>query len=137
MPLQEPAFLSYFKGDRAFVERLDDDLRKRGITARIDTRDVQPASPRRQTICNLIASSKYFIACLSPKYLDDEFSRTQLFLARAYTKRILPILAAPFPRDNVTAALLAAGQQYTHAIRGIDELDIADFTGNYAGWGLG
>jgi hypothetical protein len=60
-----------------------------------------------------------------------------LFVARAYGRRVLPILVAAFPDGGPRAALLASGDRFTHAIKGLEELDIADFTGLLPRWGLG
>lgn len=137
MPVSKQVFISYHSSDLAFVRRLDNDLLKRGIRASIDTR-FAPGKSRHWTIKEQILVSDCFIACLSPQYLGDEFSRTQLFMARAYGKRILPILVAPFtPGQSPRIDLLTAGQKYQHAIKGIEELDIADFSGAYPVWGLG
>lgn len=137
MPQPKQVFMSYHSTDLAFVRRLDSDLSKRGIQASIDTR-FAPGQSRRWTIKEQILASDCFIACLSPQYLGDEFSRTQLFMARAYGKRVLPILVAPFtPGQSPRIDLLTAGQKHTHAIKGIEELDIADFSGAYPVWGLG
>lgn len=137
MPQPEQVFISYHSTDLAFVRRLDSDLSKRGIQASIDMR-FAPGKSRHWTIKEQILASDCVIACLSPQYLGDEFSRTQLFMARAYGKRILPILVAPFtPGQSPRIDLLTAGQKYTHAIKGIEELDIADFSGDYPVWGLG
>jgi TIR domain len=137
MPQPKQVFISYHWTDRAFVTRLDNDLLKRGIRALIDTR-IPPGKSTHWTMKEQILTSDCFIACISPQYLGDEFSRTQLFMARAYGKRVLPILVASFtPGQSPRIDLLAAGQKYTHAIKGIEELDIADFSGTYPAWGLG
>lgn len=137
MSPSKQVFISYHSTDLAFVRRLDSDLLKRGIQASIDTR-FAPGQSRHWTIKEQILASDCVITCLSPQYLEDEFSRTQLFMARAYEKRVLPILVAPFtPGQSPRIDLLTAGQKYSHAIKGIEELDIADFSGAYPVWGLG
>ncbi|MCS6305782.1 MAG: toll/interleukin-1 receptor domain-containing protein [Nitrospira sp.] len=137
MPQPKQVFMSYHSTDLAFARRLDSDLLKRGIQASIDARFV-PGKSRHWTIKEQILATDCVIACLSPQYLADEFSRTQLFMARAYGKRVLPILVATFtPGQSPRIDLLTAGQKYTHAIKGIEELDIADFSDAYPVWGLG
>ena len=130
--------ISYHESDRKLVHRLDGDLLKRGIKVWIDSRNIEAGQSRRHTIYNCIVSSDCFVACLSPQFLDDEFCRTQLFLARAYNKQILPVLISIFsPGRSPRFELLEAGQKYEHAIKGIEELDILDFSGHYGAWGLG
>src|SRR5262245_510074 len=131
-----PVFVSYHDADLAVVERLDADLRKRGVTAFIGARSVPPGQSKTSTIESKIVESTYVIVCLSPEYLNDKFARTQLFIARAYGKRILPILVGDFP-ERPLAVLREAGDTYPHAIKGIEELDIADFGGHYPRLGLG
>lgn len=136
--MSRQVLISYDKSDSGLVQRLDGDLIKRGINVWIDTRNVQPKQSKRQTIYEGIVSSDCFIPCLSPRFLEEEFCRTQLFLARAYNKQILPVLISRFslgrsPRFD----LLEAGEQYTHAVKGLEELDIVDFSGHYDAWGLG
>ncbi|NGZ09592.1 MAG: TIR domain-containing protein [Nitrospira sp. LK70] len=77
MPVPKPVFISYHSTDLAFVTRLDSDLLKRGIRASIDTR-FAPGKYTHRTIKEQICASDCFIACLSPQYLGDEFSRTRL-----------------------------------------------------------
>jgi hypothetical protein len=104
----------------------------------IDKRNVKPSQSKRQTIYEGIISSDSFIACLSPQFLQDEFCRAQLFLARAYGKQVLPILINHFsPERGPRIDLLEAGQKYEHAVKGIEDLDIVDFSGNYNRWGFG
>jgi TIR domain len=138
VPLLDRVFISYHRADGELVRRLDGDLQKRGIEASLDTRSVPHGMSRQATILKLIVDSQYFIACLSPHYLEDDFSRTQLFVARAYGKRILPIIAGAFEADERPAdSLFYAGQKNPHAIKGLEELDIADFTSVYPDFGLG
>ena len=135
--MSKQVLISYHKSDDELVQRLDDDLLKRGLKVWRDTRNFKAGQSRRQVTYDGIVTSDCFIACLSPEFLSDEFCRTQLFLARAYNKQILPILVSSFsPPISPLVALLKAGQKHGHEIKGIEELDIADFSGNYA-YGLG
>ena len=59
-------------------------------------------------------------------------------MARAYNKHILPVLISGFSSGRSPRLdLLEAGEKYTHAVKGIEELDIVDFSGHYDRWGLG
>lgn len=136
-PSAQRVFISCHEDDWPLVDRLDEDLRKRGIETLRDSRDVRPGESRRWAAKRLVGDAPFFVACLSPSYLDDAFSRAQLFVARAYGRRVLPILVAAFPDGGPRAALLASGDRFTHAIKGLEELDIADFTGLLPRWGLG
>lgn len=130
--------IGYHKRDSELVQRLDEDLIKRGIKIWLDTRNVKGGQSKRQAIYEGIVSSDCFIACLSPQFLQDEFCRTQLFLARAYNKQILPVLISEFsPGHRPLIDLLEAGQKYMHAIKGIEDLYILDFSGHYNVWGQG
>jgi hypothetical protein len=135
--IRKQVLLSYHEANSELVYRLDEDLIKRGINVWLDMRDIESGQSRRQAIYEGIVNSDCFIACLSPQFLRDEFCRTQLFLARAYNKRILPVLIGEFPpehRPNIN--LIEAGQKYMHALKGIEDLYILDLSGFY-GWGLG
>jgi len=135
--MRRQVLISYHKSDTALVQRLDDDLLKRGIEVWRDTRSFKAGQSRRQATYDGIVKSDCFIACLSPQFLKDAFCRTQLFLARAYNKQILPILVSSFPPGtSPIIELLKAGQQHGHEIKGIEELDLADFSGKYS-YGLG
>ena len=81
-------FISYHEANSELVHRLDEDLIKRGIKVWLDTRDIESGQSRRQAIYEGIVSSDCFIACLSPQFLENEFCRTQLFLARVYKNRL-------------------------------------------------
>ena len=130
--------ISYHESDRDLVHRLYEDLIKRGIKVWLDSHDIQIGQSIRQAIYQGIVNSNFFIACLSPKYLENEFCRTQLFLARAFNKQILPVIIGEFTLDHdPTAYLLETGQKHTHAIKGLEDLYTLDFTGYYAPWGHG
>lgn len=135
--IRSQVFIGYHEANSELVYRLDEDLTKRGIKVWLDTRDIKSGQSRRQTTYEGIVGSDCFIACLSPQFLEDDFCRTQLFLARAYNKRILPVLIGEFPPEHKpNINLVEAGQKYMHALKGIEDLYILDFTGYY-GWGLG
>jgi hypothetical protein len=124
--------LAYHKSNQALVDRLDQDLIKRGIEAWSDTRDVSPGRSKWEAIYEAIVASKFFLACLSPQFLEDEFCRTQLFLARAYNKQVLPILVSDsWPENNVEVTLVNAGLEHSHAVKGIEELLYLDFSGKH------
>jgi hypothetical protein len=134
--MSRQVLIGYHKSDSESVRRLYDDLIKRGITVWIDTRNIKGGQNKRQAIYNGIVSSDCFIACLSPQFLQDEFCRTQIFLARAFDKQILPVLVSVFSHRPL-GDILEAGQKYTHAIKGIEDLYILDFSGYYEVWGEG
>jgi len=135
--IRRQVFIGYHEDNRELVYRLDEDLSKRGIKVWLDTRDIKSGQSRRQATYDGIVNSDCFMACLSPQFLEDSFCRTQLFIARVYNKRIFPVLIGEFPPDHKpTMNLVEAGQRYLHAIKGIEELNIIDFTGFY-GWGQG
>ena len=129
--------IGYHKNDRRLVEKLDEDLGKRGLRVWIDTRNLKPGTSRRQGMFDGIAASDTFIACLSPDFLEDEFCRTQVFLARAHGKKLLPVLATGEFGRRPAEVLAAAGGRYPHAIKGIEDLYILDLSGTYLVWGDG
>jgi hypothetical protein len=124
--------IGYHEADSELVYRLDEDLIKRGIKVWLDIRDIKSGQSRRKATYEGIVNSDCFLACLSPQFLEDDFCRTQLFLARAYNKQILPVLISDFPPEqNAIPKLIEAGQQYMHALKGIEDLYILDFSGSY------
>src|SRR3954470_2466015 len=82
------------KSDQELVERLYSDLVKRGLPVWMVSRDPKPGTSRRQAVFEAIAAASCFLPCLSPDSLEDEFCRTQIFLARAHSKKTLPVLAS-------------------------------------------
>jgi hypothetical protein len=79
--MNRQVLISYHKSDDDLVKRFDRDLTTRGLNVWIDSRNVHQGQPRRQTVYEAIMSADCVIACLSPRFLEDEFCRTQLFLA--------------------------------------------------------
>jgi hypothetical protein len=137
MPADE-VFLSYHPRDVAVMSRIDSDLGKRGIATFLSPRDVKPGESKDGTVKERAAASKHMVAGISPSYLNDPGCRTQLFLARANGVQVLPILAGEFPEgDSPLHWLLEAGREHTYAVKGLEELDIADFSGRYPRWGAG
>jgi hypothetical protein len=124
--------IGYHKKNRDLVYRLDQDLVKRGLQVWIDLRDIEPGASRRKSIFDAIAKCDFFLAGLSPEFLADDFCRAQLFLARAYNRRILPILVSEeWPGNHVVRNLVEAGLTHSHAIKGLEELLYLDFSGRH------
>lgn len=124
--------IGYHEADSELVYRLDEDLIKRGIKVWLDVRDIKSGQSRRHATYEGIVNSDGFLACLSPQFLEDDFCRTQLFLARAYNKQIFPVLIGDFPPDhNAIPKLIEAGQKHMHALKGIEDLYILNFSGSY------
>ena len=137
--MSNQVFISYHKDDSEAVYKLHEDLQKRGIRTWIDIKCIRPGQRQSKTIYTGIISSDIFIACLSPKFTDNEFCRTQLFLARAYNKKILPIIINSFSIDESSLhfELNKLGQNFKYSLRGLDDIHILDFSENYSFWGEG
>ena len=135
--IHKQVLIGYHEANSELVSRLDKDLIKRGIKVWLDTREIRTGQSRRQATYEGIVNSDCFIACLSPQFLEDEFCRTQLFLAHVHNKQILPVLISRFDGDKPNRNLLEAGQKYMHAIKGIEDLYILDVSESYMQWGQG
>lgn len=72
-PLFVSCFISYSSKDRLFASRLDDELRKRGIHACIDTRDFKPGDFIREGIQTGILQQDKVLLCASRNSLQNSF----------------------------------------------------------------
>lgn len=61
--------IAYNKLNAGLVLRVERDVRTRGISTWMATRDITPAAPRRKAIYEAIADAQALPACLSPEFL--------------------------------------------------------------------
>ena len=137
--MNKQVFISYHRDDEKAVKRLHDDLQKRGIKTWLEAKDINPGRRKKESIHQGIINSDTFIACLSPSFTQDEFCRTQTFLARAYNKQFLPIIINFFPPEDkdLSPELKRLGEEFKYSMRGLEDIHILDFCGNYLSWGEG
>ena len=65
---QKHVFISYVREDRRQVERLCDELTKRGIKVWLERKDIAAGARWRQAIREAIQEGYFFIACFSKNY---------------------------------------------------------------------
>jgi hypothetical protein len=69
--MSHDAFISYSRGDGAFVERLDALLRGAGVSTWFDRRDLHPGQKWEDVIEDKIPTALVFLACLSATAQDE------------------------------------------------------------------
>jgi len=93
---QYDAFISYFSGDRPFVQKLEQDLRLRGAHIWRDEREIDVGDSMSEKIQNGLTDSYAFIIVLSPEAITRPWVNEEL--RAAYAQRlagnfkILPVL---------------------------------------------
>ena len=93
---QYDAFISYFSGDRPFVQKLEQDLRLRGVHIWRDEREIDVGDSMSEKIQNGLIDSYAFIIVLSPEAISRPWVNEEL--RAAYAQRlagnfkILPVL---------------------------------------------
>lgn len=113
-------FLSYAREDADVVEHVRTDLTNAGLSTWIDA-NIPGGERWRRAIVDGIRNCDVFIIALSPASITSEHVRYELFLARSFEKRILPIM--------VTECLDKL-HEYS-ATRDLLDLQIVDFAGSY------
>lgn len=83
--------LSYRSVDSAFMERIAAHLRKSGMTPWIDKEKIVPGTKWRHELLHELRSCDACIPILSHSYLDSEHCRMEVFIARQFGRKILPV----------------------------------------------
>ncbi|MFZ4676029.1 MAG: toll/interleukin-1 receptor domain-containing protein [Nodosilinea sp.] len=58
--MSQKVFVSYHKDNNLAVEKLHDDLQKRGIKIWLDAKDIKPGQPKRESLLKGIIDSDFF-----------------------------------------------------------------------------
>jgi hypothetical protein len=86
------AFISYSRGDTAFVDKLRHDLEKRGIPVWIDRESIEGGSAWRASISQAIRSCCAFILIVSPRSTHSNQVSKELSVAESHERLIVPVV---------------------------------------------
>src|SRR3954469_21446436 len=89
------AFISYSRGDTAFVDKLRRDLEKRGIPVWIDRESIEGGAAWRASITQAIRSCCAFILVLSPRSTQSGQVSKELSVPQAPRRAINPLVLEP------------------------------------------
>jgi hypothetical protein len=76
-------FISYVRQNREVVDRLANELSKRGVIVWLDRNNISPGARWRDAIKKAIESGNFFIACFSKEYneRDKTYMNEELTIA--------------------------------------------------------
>jgi len=123
LPRFPRAFLSYAAADRAFVDRLVSDLRRRRVKVWFDER-LQPGRARSAQIGEAIQTTDVFLLLLSPASVAAPQVLAELDIALGRGRSILPLLHQPCTPPRAIADRVPvdfANQEYTAAIAVLEQ----------------
>ena len=86
------AFISYSRGDTAFVDKLRHDLEKRGIPVWIDRESIEGGAAWRASISQAIRSCCAFIMVVSPRSTQSNQVSKELSVAESHDRLIVPVV---------------------------------------------
>jgi hypothetical protein len=103
MEIQPYCFISYSRNDKAFVDRLSNDLNENRVNTWIDTQQISPGALWQDEIKLGIERADIVIVILSNNYLNSSW--TSFELAMALKKRIFPLKIEDFRHENLPKTL--------------------------------
>lgn len=84
--------LSYRRVDTGFANKLAEYLRSEGIPPWIDREGIKPGYRWRDELLKELTSCDACVPVLSPRYLQSEHCRMEIFIARSFGRQILPVM---------------------------------------------
>jgi hypothetical protein len=103
-------YISYSRQDEAFVRDLHNKLEASGIETWADWKDIPVGYPWREALIEGLVSCDKILICLSRSFIKSEMCQTEVFIARSYGKRLIPIVL-----DDCFGELLESGELRTLA----------------------
>lgn len=88
-------FVSYARADRDFVDRLIQDLERKGFDVWVDRKDISGGSDWRAAISQAIRECRAFLLVLSPNSADSKKVIQELSLADEHKRQIIPLMYQP------------------------------------------
>ena len=85
-------FISYSRRDAEFVDRLQDALAARGITAHVDRQDIEKGEEWWARIQDLISGADTIVFVMSPDAVNSPVCRQEVAYASEMNKRFVPIV---------------------------------------------
>lgn len=114
-------FLSHAARNRAFVERVADALRERGIRSWYSERHIRGAQQWHDEIGAALRRCDWFVVVLSPEAVTSKWVRRELLYALRddrYQDRIIPLLHRPCDFEQLSWTL--PGFQFVRFTRGFE-----------------
>lgn len=100
--LTDHIFVSYSSKDRAFVDRLAQDLRNKGHIAWIDFEGIRGGEQWKQSIADALHPSRVVLFVASPESVVSEWVEEEIKTARDLNKTIIPLLLRPVETAKIT-----------------------------------
>ena len=85
-------FISYSRKDSGFVDRLIQDMEKRGVAVWVDRQDIGGGETWRAAIADAIRRCLAFVIVLSPNSTASKNVSRELSLAESHNRQIIPLL---------------------------------------------
>jgi WD40 repeat protein len=104
-PRPQEVFISYSRKDKAFVRRLDEELKRRDREAWVDWEGIPPGDKWEKTIYGAIEATHTFIFVLTPDSIASEVCGKEIAHAAANNKRLVPIVHRDVAADRVPKSL--------------------------------
>lgn len=98
-------FISYSRRDMAFVDRLDADLRRRGVTTLIDRTAIAVGENWLARIRDLITRAETIVFVLSPDSVQSPICAEETAFGKRLGKRFIPVVARRVDNPRVPEAL--------------------------------
>ena len=92
-PRAPDLFISYSRKDKEFVQRLDEELKRRGREAWVDWEGIRPTEEFMQAIYGAIEGADTFVFVLTPDSVVSEVCGREIAHAATHNKRMIPIVA--------------------------------------------
>ncbi|MDP3495961.1 MAG: toll/interleukin-1 receptor domain-containing protein [Hyphomonadaceae bacterium] len=84
--------ISYRASDQALAEEIFVLLKSAGVKAWIDRSGISPGTKWREELMHQFQSCEACVPLLSKAYLASEHCRMELFIARSFERRVLPVM---------------------------------------------
>ena len=110
--MQDHIFISYSSLDRAFIDRLAQDLRERGHICWIDFEGIQGGDRWRQSIADGLHPSRVVLLVLTPKSVASPWVNEEIRTALERDKKVIPLLLRPTAASDIPAAHTALAEVY-------------------------
>jgi hypothetical protein len=94
-------FISYARKDIAFARRITAALEARGVTARIDTRDLPKLEDWRRELVGFIREADAVVFIVSPHSVQSPVCSWEVAQVAALNKRLAPIVLERVPDDRI------------------------------------
>ncbi|MCB0213320.1 MAG: SUMF1/EgtB/PvdO family nonheme iron enzyme [Anaerolineae bacterium] len=120
--LRDHIFISYAHEDRPFVDRLGEDLRRRGHIVWLDFEGIKGGEVWRQSIVDGIHASAVMLVVITPKAINSEWVTLEVEKAREFKKPIIPLIVKNLksPADQITYRRLLTGIQFRNLMGDYD-----------------